>query len=105
MLAGVIVRIVAEMLVPAAALEVLVEVSEAGKLTRVLGTAGRLQFASGTEIAAAEEVRSRDHGSPHRSIFVGALRPGQIVVNPQVETHKPQFTAGSKARSLPASTS
>ena len=65
--------------------------AEAGELPGITGGVRGLEFAAGTEVAAAEKVGGGDYGGPHGSVLVGALRPGQIVVNPQVEAHQGLF--------------
>lgn len=46
-----------------------------------------LRLAARIEIAAAEQVRSRDYGRSHGAVFIRALRPRNLVIQPQVEAH------------------
>jgi hypothetical protein len=62
---------------------------KAGELAGVSGGGRDLQLAPPTEIAAPEKVGGADYGGAHGPVFVGALCPGQIVVNPQKEAHQP----------------
>jgi hypothetical protein len=63
--------------------------AEAGELAGVSGGGRWLPLAPPTEIAALEKVGNTDYGGAHGAVFVGALCPGQIVVNPQMEAHGP----------------
>jgi len=67
--------------------QVLVQMAQARELAGILGGWRRLQFSAGTEIAAAKQVGRGDNSGPHGTVFVGALRPSQTVVNPQIEAH------------------
>src|SRR5215471_1418917 len=66
----------------------LVEVAEAGELSGKLGGARRGGLAAWAEVAAAEEVGGGDHGGAHGPVFVGALRPGEVAIDPEVEANK-----------------
>jgi hypothetical protein len=71
--------------------QVLVQMAEAGELARVLGVRRGLQLAPPAEIATAKKVGDADYGGAHGTVFVRALCPGQIVVNPQMEAHQPSL--------------
>ena len=58
-----------------------------------------LQLAARIEIAAAEQVGGGDYGRPHGPVFVSALRPGQLFIQPEIETHAPMVTAVNVRRS------
>jgi len=66
----------------------LVKVSEAGELSGELGRARRGGLAAGAEVAAAEEVGGGDYGGAHGPVLVGALRPGEVAIDPEVEAHE-----------------
>ena len=45
-------------------------------------------------VAAPEEVGGGDDRSAHGTVFIGALRPCQGIIEPEVETHEIQLTTG-----------
>jgi hypothetical protein len=60
----------------------LIEVPEARELAREFGRSRRLGRTAGGEIAPSEEIGFRDHRGAHRAVLVGALRPGELLVEP-----------------------
>jgi hypothetical protein len=71
-----------------------VQVAQRSELTGELGGTRRAYFAAGVEIAAAEEIRNRNHGAAHGPIFIGSLGPGQFAIEPEIETHGLMVTVG-----------
>src|SRR5689334_24561521 len=79
--------------------------AEAGELSGELGGLGRTRLATCAEIAAPEEIAGGDDSGSHRPIFVSALGPCQLTVDPQIEAHGPilAYSASSKRRTAVAS--
>lgn len=69
-------------------LELRVEVSQRGVLA---GLGGRTSEAARREVTAAEKIGRRDHGSAHRTILIGALRPGKVAFQPKKKAHEDYF--------------
>jgi len=69
----------------ARAFQVCVEVAERRELAGVDRGARGAGLAARVEIAAAKEVGRRNHGGAHGAVFVGALRPRHLGVEPQIE--------------------
>src|SRR5215467_3011847 len=64
--------------------EVGVEVAQRGELAGEPGLDGGLEFAAGVEIAPAELIGESDDRGAHRTILVGALRPRQFFICPEI---------------------
>ena len=69
-------------------LKLLVEMAERCELAGVLRIARGLQFAPRIEIAPAEQIGRRNHRRAHGAVLVGALRPGEPTVQPELEAHE-----------------
>ena len=68
-----------------------VELPEGSELAEKTRRSGRPHLATRVEIAPREEVAHGHDGGSHWPIFIGPLRPGRIVGNPQVKAHPPLF--------------
>jgi hypothetical protein len=68
--------------------QVLVQMAEAGEPACKSGGRRGAELAAGIEVAVLEKVGDADYGGTHGAVFVGALCPGKIVVNPEVEAHR-----------------
>ena len=71
----------------AALLQLEIEMSERGKPAREFRVRRRTGRAARIEIAAAEEVRSRDYRGSHGPVFIRALRARKITIDPEIKTH------------------
>src|ERR1035437_5702695 len=79
----------------ARALQMLIQMPQAGELPGEPGRAWRARRAARAEIAAAGEGRLRDHGGAPRAGFVNALPPGQLLVHPEIEPHRLHLTTAA----------
>ena len=68
--------------------------SQAGELSGEPRGARRTRRASRAEIAATKEIALRDYRRAHRPVFVSALRPRQLLVQPEIESHGVYLTPG-----------
>jgi hypothetical protein len=64
-----------------------IEVGERGEQAGVVAAQARRSGAGGAEIAGMEAVGDRNHGNTHGAVFVEALRPGQVAIDPECERH------------------
>jgi len=76
------------------ALQVLIEVPQAGELAHEGSIPGRTRRTSSREIAASEKIGLRDYGAAHRPVLISALRPRQLLVHPEVEAHAAMLARG-----------
>ncbi len=65
----------------------MVQVADGGELAEVAGSADGGRFAARAEIAAVEEIGGGDYRGAEGAILVGALRPGEVAVQPEVKAH------------------
>lgn len=72
-------------------LELRVQMSQRSKLPGELPTGQDRRLAARVEITTTEEVRSGYDGRSHGSVFIGPLRPRQILVKPEIEAHGPML--------------
>jgi len=86
------------LLAAASLFKLLINVSEAGELPGEFSSCARTGLASRMKILAAKEVAERDDGRTHRAIFVSALRPGGVLIEPEIEAHMTMVTAGYHRR-------
>src|ERR1051325_11981500 len=63
-----------------------VEVADGRIMAGELGS-GYARLSARAEIALAEQVARRDHRGAHRPVFVCALRPRQVAVQPKIKAH------------------
>jgi hypothetical protein len=82
----------------AALFELLVDMTEAGELPGELGARARARFAARMKVLAAKEVAERDYGRAHRAVLVGALRPGGVLIEPEIEAHAAMVSGGYDGR-------
>ena len=75
-----------------------VQVSQGCELAGVCRGARRLGLAASVEIAAAEQVRGGNDRRAHGAVFIGSLRPGDVVVQPKIKAHWRHFTTRRSIR-------
>ena len=93
-------RAVAALSAAPALFQLLIDVTKARELSRELGIRAGAGLSARAEILPAEEVAARDHGRAHGPVFVGALRPCGVLIQPRKNPIRPMVTAGYDGKHL-----
>jgi hypothetical protein len=67
--------------------------TDGSELAGEFGAARSLHFAPRRKIPPAEQVGGRYDRRPHGTVFIGALRPGEIAIQPKIEAQNLWYIA------------
>src|SRR6185437_1905404 len=85
------------------AFQALIHMAETREMAFVACGFGRSTLAAIIEVRAREHVGAGNYRSAHRPVFVGALRPRNFAIQPQVEAHPVHFAMQAQLRAWTAS--